>query len=374
MNFGIDVRPLSRPPAGIHRAVRNLLEHLQAIDSENRYYLYSDREFELVLRNNRWQKRVHRTFSFLPGSVWLQTDAKRMAVEDGVDVFWGTSSALPLKLPSSMRKMVTVYDLYWIVCPETLSLYNRLAQRALAGKSMRRADMICVPSESTKQQVLRHMGSKVRAVTAVHLGIEENYFFRDPVYSASYIAQKFATSADYLCAVGTMALNKNLSVLFEAIRILHQRCGFKQQLLIAGPNGSRAHATYRCLASLGLTREEVKFLGYVPDEDMPYLYAGASGFVFPSLHEGFGFPVLEAMACGAPVACSNRSSVPEIAGDAAVYFNPESADEMAQAVERLLSDSTLRESLVEKGFARAKMFTWGACARKTLSVLNSLVV
>jgi glycosyltransferase involved in cell wall biosynthesis len=372
MKIGVDVRPLSRSPAGIHRAVRNVLQHLQEMDSENAYYLYSDREFEFALKNGRWRKRIGRRFPFLPGSFWLQTDAKRMAVEDGVDLFWGTANALPLGLPSAMRKMLAVYDLYWRVCPESLSLYNRFAHLALASKSIREADVICCPSESTRAHIVQYVGRESREIAVVHLGVQDHYFPRDPTDAAKRIAKKFSTSSEYVCAVGTMALNKNLSALFEAIRLLRQRCGFKPQLLVAGPNGHGRPHGYKRLASLGLTEKDVKFLGFVPEEDMPYLYAGASAFVFPSLHEGFGFPVLEAMACGAPVACSNRSSLPEIAGTAAVYFNPESVEEISASIERLLTDSALRKSLVEKGLARAKMFTWGECARKTLSVLTDL--
>jgi glycosyltransferase involved in cell wall biosynthesis len=370
MRIGIDVRPLSRPPAGIYRAMRNVLQRLQELDAENTYYLYSDREFELPLRNSRWQKRVDRRFSFLPGSVWLQTDAKRMAVEDDVDVFWGTAHALPLGLPPSVRKILTLHDLIWVVCPDTMSLYNRLVHSALAGRSIRQADVICVPSESTRQGLINYLGGKGKEIEVAGWGIEDYYFPRDPTAAAKHIAQKFCTSPDYLCTVGTLAPRKNLGTLIEAVRILHDRHQCKAQLLIAGGKGWKNSPLYKQLAKSGLTEKEVTFLGYLPEEDMPYLYAGASVFVFPSFYEGFGFPVLEAMACGAPVVASNVSSIPEVAGGAAVLFDPHLPGELAEAILRVRSSPRLREQLIRSGVSRAAQFKWADTARAMLAVLT----
>ncbi len=370
MRIGIDVRPLSRPPAGIYRAVRNVLQQLQELDAENTYYLYSDREFELPLRNSRWQKRIGRSFSFLPGSAWLQTGAKRMAVEDEVDVFWGTAHALPLGFPSSVRRVLTIHDLTWVACPGTMSSYNRLVHSVLAGRSIRQADVICVPSESTRQGLINYFGGKGKEIEVAGWGIEDYYFRRDAAVAAKRIAQKFCTSPDYLCTVGTLAPRKNLGTLIEAVRILHDRHQCKAQLLIAGAKGWKNSPLYKQLAASALTEKDVKFLGYVPEEDMPYLYAGASVSVFPSLYEGFGFPVLEAMACGAPVVASNVSSIPEVAGGAALLFDPYLPGELAEAILRVRSSPRLREQLIRGGISRAAQFRWADTARAMLAVLT----
>lgn len=372
MNIGIDTRPLSRPPAGIHRAVRNVLQHLQEADAENSYYLYSDREFELPLRNGRWCKRVSRTFSFLPGSIWLQADAKRMAAEDGVDVFWGTAHALPLGLPFSMRRVLTINDLVWPEHPETMSHYNRLANGLCFRKSLESADVILVPSQSTGRGLEKHFAVSGLRIRVIPYAVEDSFGPIEGKLASRYVAQRYGTNEDYICAVGTVEPRKNLIMLVEAVQILRDRDRCKTQLLIAGARGWKDSPLRKQLAKSGLTEKEVKFLGYVPEEDMPYLYAGASVFVFPSFYEGFGFPVLEAMACGAPVVASNASSIPEVAGDAALLVDPNRPGDFAEAILRIRSDPTLREQLTRSGLARSGQFKWSDAARAVLGVFAGI--
>jgi glycosyltransferase involved in cell wall biosynthesis len=372
MRIGIDARPLSRPPAGIARAVRNILQQLEAIDGDNSYFLYSDREFELASPDDRWHKRVSRRIPLLPGSAWLQTDARKMAIEDGVDVFWGTAHALPLGLPQSVRKVLTVHDVTWAECPETMSMYNRLAHHLLAGRSIREADVICVPSQATRRGLMRYYEGASQRIEVVHWGIEDHYSMHDRMEAARRIAQKFGASLDYLCTVGTVIPRKNLHTIIEAVGILRDGHQCRVQLLIAGAKGWKNSSLREQLAASALTEKEVKFLGYVPEEDMPDLYAGASVFVFPSLYEGFGFPVLEAMACGAPVVASNVSSVPEVTGDAALLVDPHQPQDFADAILRVRSDPALREQLTERGFARAAKFKWSDTARAMLGPFTGI--
>lgn len=370
MRIGVDARPISRSAAGISRGVRNLLRQLQEIDVENSYFLYSDREFELPVLNGRWQKRISHSIPFWPGSAWLQTSGRKMATEDRVDVFWGTAHALPLGLPPTMRRVLTINDLVWPVYSETMSVYNRFVSNLLLRKSVCAADLIVVPSQSTHrglEEVLAVRGSRIRLVP---YGVEEHFRPLDPIRAVRHIAQKYSTSQDYLCAVGTVEPRKNLTTLIEACAILRNRHQWKGQLLIAGAKGWKDSVLHRQIANFGLTEKEVKFLGYVPEEDMPHLYSGASVFVFPSVYEGFGFPVLEAMACGAPVVASSVSSIPEVAGGAALLADPHRACDFADAILRVRSDRRLREQLVDSGIRRAAEFRWTDAARAMLTVLT----
>jgi glycosyltransferase involved in cell wall biosynthesis len=372
VKIGIDVRPLSRLAAGISRAVKNSLQQLQEIDGENSYFLYSDREFDLPLRNGHWQKRISRTFRFLPGSAWLQIDARKMAVEDSIDVFWGTAHALPLGLPPSIRKVLTINDLVWPVYSETMSVYNAFVSNLLFKKSVRAANLILVPSQSTLrglEDVLAVASSRIRLVP---FGVEEHFQPRDHVAAARHIAQKYGASEDYLCAVGTVEPRKNLVKLVEAVGILRQRHRCQAQLLIAGAKGWKRSPLYSKLAQSGFTANDVKFLGYVSEEDLPCLYAGASVFVFPSLYEGFGFPLLEAMACGAPVVASNASSIPELVGEAGLLVDPRDANSLADAIFRVRSSPSVREQLIRNGVARAARFKWENTARAMLAALTNI--
>ncbi len=340
------------------------------MDAENTYYLYSDREFEMSLRNGHWHKRIGRRFSFLPGTVWLQTDAKKMATHDGVDVFWGAAHALPLGLPSFVRRVLTINDLVWPDYSETMSLYNRIINRLFFKRSIREANVILVPSRSTQRGLESLLAAPDSRIRFVPYGVEECFQPRDRLASARRTAQRYGTSEDYLCCVGTIEPRKNLATLIEAARILRDRHQTSVQLVIAGARGWKDSALHKRVAASGFTEKEIKFLGYVPEQDMPYLYAGASVFVFPSLYEGFGFPLLEAMACGAPIVASNVSSIPEVADGAALLVDPQQAGELAAEILRVRSTPILREQLVRNGLSRATQFRWEAAAQATLAVLN----
>jgi glycosyltransferase involved in cell wall biosynthesis len=370
MRIGIDVRPLSRAKTGIFRYLTNILGELQKADGENTYYLYSDQDFGLTFENERWHRRIRSRFRFLPGSLWLQTDAKRLAVEDGLDVFWGPAHALPLGLPAMVKKVLTVHDVVWRAYPETMSTYNRLVHRLLVDRSIRQADVLLVPSESAKADVAEYLGIKKATIRAVYNGVDRSFYPRDPAPAARHIAQKFQVSKEYICGVGTIEPRKNLVTLVEAFQILRKKHRFRGQLLIAGERGWGKSNIYRRMSQLGLTEKDVKFLGFVPEEDMPMLYSGALVFVFPSLYEGFGLPLVEAMACGAPVVASNVSSIPEVVGGAAVLVPPQSPEEFAAAILRVGADPELRAALTKQGLERAQCFRWQVAAQEVLKAFR----
>jgi glycosyltransferase involved in cell wall biosynthesis len=238
----------------------------------------------------------------------------------------------------------------------------------IVGGSIWQADVICVPSQSTRRGLLGLPTGSAKDIRVVCYGVEDHYFPRDPVSSAKYIAERYCTSEDYVCAVGTIEPRKNLARLIEAFAILHACCSSPPQLLVAGTKGWKTSSVYRQLAAARLTESEVKFLGYVPEEDMPFLYSGASVFVFPSLYEGFGLPLIEAMACSAPVVASNTSSIPEVVGDAAIMVDPHSPSQFADAVIQLRTNPGLRAAIVQKGLQQVKRFSWTAAAEEMLCI------
>jgi glycosyltransferase involved in cell wall biosynthesis len=253
-----------------------------------------------------------------------------------------------------------------------MSAYNRIVHRLLVEKSIRQADMLLVPSESTRADVAEYLGVNRAIIRVVYGGVEERYQPCDPALAARHIAKKFDVSEEYICGVGTIEPRKNLVTLIEAFQILRKKDHFKGQLLIAGGGGWGKCNIHPRMLELGLTEKEVKFLGFVPEEDMPMLYSGALAFVFPSLYEGFGLPLVEAMACGTPVVASDVSSVPEVVGGAGVLVRPESPDELAAAIFRVSTDAELRVALVKKGLERARGFRWQFAAQQVLKVFESI--
>jgi len=372
MKIGIDACALSTWRAGTTRAVENVVRELVRIDEHNEYFLYSNHDFALPVENGRWQKRVDSRFGFLPGAIWIQTRGKKMILGDRVNAFWATAHVLPLGLPPAIRKVLLVHDVVWVRYPETMATYTRMVHRLLAGRSVREAETIIAVSESTKRDLVALLDVPAHKVKTIHHGVSSLFRPHDVVVARKYIAAKYGVSETYICAVGTVEPRKNLSMLVEAVGILRKRAYFPFQLVIAGGKGWKNSAVHRSVLRAALSEDNVKFLGFVPEEDLPLLYSGASVFVFPSIYEGFGLPLVEAMACGAPIVASNVSSIPEVVLDAGLLVPPHDPEAFAQAILRVLNDCDLRSSLITKGIERARHFRWDKAAREVLQVFNQL--
>jgi len=370
VRIGIDARPLAHSLAGVARSLGNILRELERLDDENVYYLYSRLDFHLPLENPRWHKHLHSRIWYRPNGLGFQTGARRLVLEDQVDIFWGTGHILPLGLPSKVRKVVTVHDLTWRLFPETMERTNYLMHLLFAERSICRADRVICFSECTARDLEKFLGVQRHKIQVLYPGVLPDYKPREREAAARYIANRFHVSENYICSVGTIEPRKNLSTLIKAVMVLHQRGGFSSQLLIAGGSGWKNSNIYATADKLGLSKDAVKFLGYVPEEDLPLLYSGARLFVFPSVYEGFGLPLIEAMACGAPVVASNVSSIPEVVGDAAVLVSPHRPEGFAEAIWRVMADENLRRRLIERGIQRARDFRYDVSARKVLRVLE----
>ena len=373
MRIGIDARPLSVQAAGVPRVVRGLVRELEKTDLANSYYLYSHREFDLPLKNPRWHKRIGSRASRLPGVVWFLTEGKRAILEDNLDVFWSAMYIPRLAVPSRVATVLTVHDLEWRLYPQTMSRKTYYAHRLLVWPSVQKADRIVSDSESTARDLQLVLHLPASRMEVIHLGVDSAYKPQDRLVAAEYVAGRYGVSKDYVLAVGTVQPRKNLATLVEAWKILRDRVRDDCQLVVAGARGWKNTQLDETIRRLGLTGGEIRFLGIVPEEDLPVLYSGSSVFVFPSLYEGFGLPLVEAMACGVPVIASNTSSVPEVVGDAALLVSPTEPEAFAEAILRVRSDDSLRKALIEKGLNRAAGFGWDRAASQLLDCFGRVV-
>lgn len=348
----------------------NLLPQLQEIDSVNEYYLYSNREFTFPVDPPRWQKRVQRPAILLPGPPWYQTGVRKMIARDRLEAYLGTLQVLPLGLPREIRKVLIVHDLVWRLHPETMSPRVYLIHWFFAERSIRRADYILCVSESTRRDLRTELGVPAEKIGVVPHAAGAAFAPRDRVACARAVAAKYRVSEDYLCTVGTVEPRKNLATLIEAVNILREKGSWPYQLLIAGASGWKTSSIHRSVVRLGLAEKEVKFLGYVPEEDLPQLYGGARAFVFPSLYEGFGIPLVEAMACGVPIVASDVPSTSEVVGEAGLLVPPDQPQSFAEAMARVVTEPDLRHELCEKGIERARQFRSEDSARKLLQALE----
>ena len=270
--------------------------------------------------------------------------------------------------------VVTIHDVIPLLFPADFKSPAGLFLQHCFRTSLNRADLILTDSEYSKSDMVSRLGVPAERVVVTYAGFDRGLFgppSGGPRPEAAALARG-SVNRPYILHVGTLQPRKNVVRLVQAYRALRaRRKDLDCQLVICGPVAPGSEDVLHLLAEPEL-RGRVVATGAVPDPDLAALYRGASCYAMPSLYEGFGLPVLEAMASGCPVMSSNRSCLPEIAADAALYFDPESVEEISLAMERLLSDSALRECLSERGLERAKQFSWENCARRTLRALNNL--
>ena len=280
------------------------------------------------------------------------------------DVLFVPAHVLPLvALANPLPSVVTVHDLGYKYFPDAHPLTQRLYLDWSARFSSRAAARVLVDSHATRRDLMHFYHIPADKIAVVYPGRDETLHRVDP----APVRAKYHLPGDYLLHVGTLQPRKNLIRLIEAVQLVMLRDHSPLvTLVLAGRPG------WLSAPILAKAREHagtVRVLEYVPDEDLAGLYSGARAFVFPSLYEGFGFPVLEAMACGAPVICSNTSSLPELAGEAALLVDPLDISALASAILRILSEADLCGRLVEKGSAQIQKFSWTKAAQEALAVL-----
>ena len=236
-----------------------------------------------------------------------------------------------------------------------------------------RAQAVIAVSEFTKRDAIRLYGLRDDKITVIYEGVHPRFVLSSPAQVAA-IRRTYHLPEHVILYTGTIEPRKNLARLLEAYARLRSQPGLPGdlKLVIVGKKGWLYQPFFDRLGQLGL-QDEVIFPGFVPGEDLPALYGAANVFAYPSLFEGFGLPVLEAMACGTPVVCSTSSSLPEVAGDAALLVDPADTAGLANALQRVLSDSSLRSSLSARGTMQAARFTWEQAARATVAVYEHVM-
>jgi glycosyltransferase involved in cell wall biosynthesis len=261
----------------------------------------------------------------------------------------------------------TFHDAIYALFPQHHLPLNRLYLSLMMPRFLQRADAIIAVSECSKRDAARLYPIDPARIHVVYEGVDERLRpVVDPREIARVRAKYVPGDAPIILNVNTIEPRKNLGTLFEAYQVL-KRGGLAHRLLIVGQVGWLAAPVFEKVRALGLD-DDITFTGYVDDNDLPALFSAADAFVFPSLYEGFGFPPLEAMACGVPVVCSNASSLPEVCGDAALLVPPTDVGALAEAMRRVLADPPLREALRERGLRQAARFRWEETARKTLAI------
>ncbi len=367
MLIGIDAsRAVTRERTGTENYSLNLIRYLLALESGHRYRLYFNQSptAELFPTTADLELRV------MPfPRLWTHLRLSWEMARQPPDVLFVPAHVLPLVRPRS--SVVTVHDLGYLYYPRAHPLLDRLYLDLSTRYNARAASRVIADSQATKDDLVRHYGIEPDKITVVYPGRDETLQPMEDEATIEKVKARYGIRGDYILYVGTLQPRKNLGRLLEAYAIVRKQAkkGETPCLVMAGRKGWLYDQIFQQVERLGL-ETEVILPGYVPQDDLPALLSGARLFVFPSLYEGFGLPVLEAMACGTPVLCSNVSSLPEVAGDAALLVDPLDVRSIAEAMNHLLQEEGLRTQLVERGFRQARQFSWDRCARETLAVLD----
>ncbi len=372
----IGINTLAVVPSEIGGAltyVRKLVENLARIDEESEYFLFvaswNQELFQVKKRNFR------QIICNVPSKILFLRVLYEQAVlpfllwKNKIDVFHSPASVSPFLL--SCPSVLTLHDVIPFIFPKLTPLIFRLYWGVSYRISARRAHLIIAGSYSARKDLIKFLGVREKKITVIyHGGGKRNLTIEDKTWTAP-LHEKKRGETPYILWVGRMYSHKNLTRLLYAYnKLIRTYQGIKHRLVLCGMRAWEHASFMNTVKKLG-SEDKVIFKGYVPDDVLKSIYANASLFVFPSLTEGFGLPILEAMSHGVPVVTSNYGAMAEIAGDAALLVDPYDVDEIAEAMHKVLTDENLRGTLIEKGFRRASQFSWEKTARETLAVYKA---
>jgi len=371
LRIAIDAHSVGAKLAGNESYATNLIEALAQVDSVNEYTLYVTTAEARARFSQRWPNfRVQTTLPHTPLIRIPLTLAAELRKRP-VDVLHVQFTAPPF---SPCPVVVSVHDLSFEHLPQTFNRRSRTQLRLTVRHSVKKAARILTLSEHTRRDMIETYGTSPERITAIPLAAP-SYFGRvREERELQRVRHIYGIEGDYILCVSSIQPRKNLPRLVRAYESLRNKRGPGKlpKLVLVGKCAWLYDETLRSIEE-GRMKDSVILTGYVPQSDLPALYSGSICFVYPSYFEGFGLPPLEAMKCGTPVIAGNRTSLPEVVGDAGILVDPFDVNAIAAAIERLVDDPDLRQQLSVKGVARSRLFDWNETARRTLNVYEQVV-
>ncbi len=364
MRIAFDLRRIKNP--GIGRYMKCLAEAVveQAPQHEYLLILPPDAAQAVTVDSDRAEKLL----SSIPYySVREQVSLPLILQRQRIDVFHSPHFNLPLIRPCAT--VVTIHDVIYLACKGDMrSAVGRLYYHGMMAASVRLADRVLTDSEYSKSDIVRHLNADPQKIEVIYPGVDPRFRPVQDKATIESVLSKYRVDDNYILYTGIYKPRKNHAGL---LRAFHEflKSGYKAKLVIAGPMGDGEENLQTMAVQLGIA-ERVVFAGFVAECDLPALYSAARVYACPSLYEGFGFTVLEAMACGVPVVCSRTTSLPEVAGDAALYADAQHPRQFADALGRAFSGTELRGKLIEKGRQNSLQFRWDGAARNALAAYH----
>ncbi len=366
MLIGIDAsRALRAQRTGTERYSLDLINALLDLDSEHQFQLY------VPARPKHDLFRPNAELVVLPGQrLWTHTKLGPYARRHPPDVLFVPAHVLPIAGPA--KTVVTVHDLGYEHFPQAHPWRQRRYLRWSSKRHAGVATQVIADSQATKDDLIQWYGADPNRIHVVYLAADPDIRREQEPARVQYVRSSYGIpdDAEYILHIGTIHPRKNLGRLVEAFELIQQRLPHRNLLLVlAGGMGHEGDSLRRTVKERSL-EQAVRFIGYARVHDIPALYTGAACYALPSLNEGFGFPALEAQACGTPLLCAHSSSLPEVAGEGALYFDPFDVKAMADAILQVMVEPELRMGLIAKGRVNLRRFSWQKTARLTLDVLE----
>lgn len=366
LRIGVDARLLSEPITGIGRYLYETLSRM--VNEQHEWYLYSHRPLiigdwdykNVSIRNLNLNGRPLRM-------LWAQSILPYWAYKDKIDVFWSPSHRIPYYLPHSIPSVVTIHDLVWRHAGDTMRPLSRWLDSKLMLEAANAANVVIAVSVSTANDLIEEEKSLSKKIEVIPLGVS----LRIKSFHSKTNGKRSIQVDPFYLFVGTLEPRKNLARLIEAVSRLPSALKNSAKLLIVGGKGWGG-VNINELIKRFRVENNVEVLGYVDDSKLANLYSNALFLVMPSLYEGFGLPLIEAMAHGVPAITSNRSSMPEVIGNAGILIDPESVQSIADGLSLLLSCENLRKDLSSAALARVKEFDWSISSVKTLNIFKKI--
>lgn len=352
---------------------RNLVKGFTEVDPSNEYVVFANRESKGVFDSSgpgvevvdcpvRAESRPRRL-------LWEQFILPVRARQLGLDVLFSAGMTCPFVSP--VKQVLVVHDLQHVNQPQNFAWYYLPFLKFFIYMSSKRAERIVTISKHVKRQIEDFYRIPPEKVHVVYNAVDTKRFARKSPEEVRVVRERYDLPEMFILYAASTLPHKNHPRLLEAFKKVREKHP-SVKLVLTGARGQGREAVERKITELGL-ESSVVFLGWLPFEDLPAIYSASEAFVFPSLHEGFGIPLVEAMAAGTPVVCSGIEPLTEVAGDAACFIDPTDARDIASGIMKVLEDRGLREGLVRKGLQRAGKFSWETTARETLSILKSCV-
>lgn len=371
MRICIDGRMYGKGFTGIGRYIQELLNHLAKIDQEDDYLVLLAKEnfeeFNINQSNFKRELADYGHYSFDEQTKFLKHLKKKQ-----VDLVHFPHFNIPIFYRRPF--VITIHDLIHTLFPgkKPTRFLHRKAYNLVFRSAVKHAKKVIAVSENTKKDLVEIVGANPEEITVIYEAVDSKYYPVTDHKKLSDLKAKYGITKPFLLYIGNWRYHKNVYGLVEAFSLIKEQGKIDCQLVLPGKMGREHQGETEAAINNSPFKPDIILPGFIPEKELPLLYNAATVFAFPSFYEGFGLPPLEAMACATPVVSSNASCMPEVLGNAAEYFDPNSTEEMARKIVRVLKDENFRKGLSKKGPLRAKQYSWERMAKETLKVYREI--